>query len=351
MIIDPPQRHGALADRLRLAAARDGTVLSRPLPPVPETDDDATVAVRTPPLARLRRAWIGAEDAVDAFLDRRLASPRLAGLGRRTAVIARFFRRPPPMLFGAVAGVIALAVLVRVTDVGRRGDPAVRPPAPETRIRAPADEPPPLSVEAQIAARRLDDFADAVERSDDLVATLFEEPIRLSPPFDAIDSVVFDAELRRFRLWGVWPVARNEICRDEEGSRFACGLMARAALQNHIATRRLVCSRIFGAARETDFVEVSCSVEGEDLAVRMVKAGFAFPTLRSGRPEEEALAEAVAEKRGYWNGPQTAPISDRAAEDARSIPIGGMRLQTAPADVSVPFSAPTVGDATRVRLH
>ena len=45
---------------------------------------------------------------------------------------------------------------------------------------------------------------------------------------DAIDAVVFDSFDVRYRLAGILPVARDEVCVDAENRRFACGLQARA---------------------------------------------------------------------------------------------------------------------------
>jgi endonuclease YncB( thermonuclease family) len=312
-----------------------------------------------PHRARIVAAWRRAEDAVDDWIERRFENPPFAGtVGRIEPLVERLaeaiarvpWRRPSPLLIGAAVGVAALAVLVVATGVGRRGDPVARPATTEAPV-ATRPAAPSASVETQIAAQRLARFGDLVEPAGDHVTTSFEEPIRLSPPFDAIDSVVFDAEMRRFRLWGVWPVGRNEICRGDDGSRFACGLMARATLQNHIARKKLVCNRMFGPDRPGDFVEVVCIAEGVDLALHMIRTGFAFPTRLSGTAHWEALGEAVSEKRGYWNGPQAAPTADRAAEDARSIPVGGVRLLSPAADTVVPFTAPTQDETPRVRIR
>jgi endonuclease YncB( thermonuclease family) len=327
-------------------------------PDEPRIEPPAADAAATP-FARAAAHWRRIEDAVDDWIEHRLrAAPVSSALDRIEAQVERAaqmvarvpWRRPPPLAIGAVVGVAALAVLVVATGVGRRGDGGTRPAATETPS-ASRTTAAPTSVETQIAAQRLARFADGVEPPGDRVTTQFEEPMRLSPPFDAIDSVVFDAEMRRFRLWGVWPVGRNEICRGEDGGRFACGLMARAALQNHIARRKPVCIRMFGAARPSDFVEVTCTVDGDDLALHMVRSGFAFPAPRAGTLLRAAAVEAMAEKRGYWAGPQIAPTADRAEEDARSIPVGGTRVLTAPADTTVPFAAPTQDETPRVRIR
>ncbi|TBW41014.1 hypothetical protein EYW49_02345 [Siculibacillus lacustris] len=239
--------------------------------------------------------------------------------------------RVPPVVIGAVAGAVLVGLAVAALVAARRSEPppAVAPPsAPVAAVERPRA----LSTEAQIAARRLEAFA-APSTSEIAEAAPpaagFEMAFRAQPPFDAIDSVLFDTLRQRLKLHGVVPVGRNEICLAEDGRRFACGLMARATLQNHIAGKEPTCERAFLAEdARAEMLEVRCSVDGEDLALHMIRAGFAFPALHAGAHHFEALAEAKARRAGVWAGPYEPALEDRSRDDSRATPFGSTRVRS-----------------------
>jgi endonuclease YncB( thermonuclease family) len=231
------------------------------------------------------------------------------------------------MSVGVVVGLALLAAGVIGFLLGRQhtpappSTPAAAPPA-EARRATPTRE-------QQLAAHRLagwrvepvDPLAPAGER-----ATNFEPVLRPTPPYDAVDATLFDAFDMRIRLAHAWPVGRDEACLDPRGLRFACGLRARAALQNHLFGKTVTCIRLF-LAQESDggVVDARCTVEGEDLALRQIRAGWAFPNDLADADQRAALEDAQRERAGVWAGPYELPHRDLGIDDAREVPFGSLR--------------------------
>ena len=161
------------------------------------------------------------------------------------------------------------------------------------------------------------------------------------PPYDAIDSILFDTLDTRIKLLGVLPVARDELCIDAANRRFACGLQARASLQNFVRGKTVVCRTPFGRRERRDgIVEADCRVNGVSLAQHQVAAGFAFPIPQPGTatmgedeakgPLFQAMEEARAKKLGVWAGDYKPPLVDRSEADAKAIKFGATRLSQQP---------------------
>ena len=185
------------------------------------------------------------------------------------------------------------------------------------------------SVTQQTAARRLAawvDFPGEPLAEPNGPATIFEPILRLSPPFDAVDATVFDALDTRIRLAQAWPVGREEVCLDEAGTRFACGLKARASLQNFMFGKAVVCTRLFLSREERrGVVDARCSVDGVDLTTHQIRAGYAFPTDLAEANHHAAMEEARRQRAGVWAGPFSLPTVDRSEADMRDIPFGSLR--------------------------
>jgi endonuclease YncB( thermonuclease family) len=185
------------------------------------------------------------------------------------------------------------------------------------------------SVTQQTAARRLAawvDFPGEPLAEPDGPVTIFEPILRLSPPFDAIDATVFDSLDTRIRLAQAWPVGREEVCLDEAGTRFACGLKARASLQNFMFGKAIVCTRLFLSREERrGVVDARCSVDGVDLTTHQIRAGYAFPTDLADASHHAAMAEARRQRAGVWAGPYSLPTIDRSEADIRDMPFGSLR--------------------------
>jgi len=190
------------------------------------------------------------------------------------------------------------------------------------------------SVARQTAAKRLVGWESGPLSPFDPTAVAidgFAPAMVTAPPYDAVDAVLFDTLDTRIRLAGVWPVARDEVCLDEARRRFACGLQARASLQNFMRGKTVVCRPMFGTGQRRDgIVEAHCTADGESLALYQVAAGFAFPARSEDGALATALAEARARKAGVWLGDYQIPAVDRSEADARAVRFGATRLSQSP---------------------
>lgn len=258
----------------------------------------------------------------------RAASPRTEGGGDRRRPIAGILLGVGILLGGTAGFLFAERIRPRETR-----------PAPVTTPQ-PRDER--ISTERQIAARRLAALPDApfdLLSLPNATGTVFVPPLRLDPPYETIDSAIFDTLDRRIRLARLRPLARNEVCFDAAHFRFACGLMGRAALQNLLADQSVVCRPLFrnGIPAASEIVEADCRTSAGDLAEALVRRGFATPSPLAGASLDEALAAARAARAGIWSGPWVGPEADPAAADVQEVPFGSI-----PPRIASPAEEPAI---------
>ena len=100
-------------------------------------------------------------------------------------------------------------------------------------------------------------------------------------------------------LVGVEGPSFGAVCKDDEGHLWACGLQARAALNNLIRTKTITCMPEAVADAQ---VNARCQVEGRDLASLLIERGFARLT-EGGSSEAQDRARRA--RLGLWNGSWT----------------------------------------------
>ena len=114
------------------------------------------------------------------------------------------------------------------------------------------------------------------------------------------DGLTFGPEgAARTRLAGLVGPRRDSVCQDGEKRLWACGLQARAALNNLIRRSRIACTPVQPVLN--NILEANCSVDGRDLGLDLVSAGFA----RSATPSQNTASletDAASQQRGLWNG-------------------------------------------------
>jgi endonuclease YncB( thermonuclease family) len=142
----------------------------------------------------------------------------------------------------------------------------------------------------------------------------------LTSPVWAAECIVTDGDtltLRgtKFRLDGIDAPEFNQICLDEKGQPWKCGLDARDALAKLIAN----CSSVRCEDKGPDKVHPDrrigiCTVEGMDITLneRLVQQGWALnfePYAR--RRFLAAQRDAEKNRRGIWKGCFAAPTNQR----------------------------------------
>ena len=197
---------------------------------------------------------------------------RMTSIPRRALLMA---------LAGAVvAAGYGLVVVLRppaVTPAERVSIAPVAPPSPRP--------PPPIPVPKS---------AERVDLKPDPRTSL--QPYTFGPPFQIDDGLTFGPDKAlRTRLSGLTGPGRDAVCRDQDDRLWACGLQARAALNNLIAKRQVRCTP---TAPSDSIVPARCVADGVELGRRLVELGYA-------RSEVEYAAEmdrARAANAGMWNG-------------------------------------------------
>lgn len=129
------------------------------------------------------------------------------------------------------------------------------------------------------------------------VARLSEVDFELQGDLEIVDAVTLRTPSRIVRLAGVTGPDARATCIDAQGRPWACGLRARAALNDLVRGAALRCT-----SRSPDVPEVEARCDGPsgDVAAHLVAAGWARPTNEARyMPEMQAAFEA---QKGLWDG-------------------------------------------------
>jgi endonuclease YncB( thermonuclease family) len=174
------------------------------------------------------------------------------------------------------------------------------PPAPAARVAAvvpPKDAPPKAAAEPTVPVPPPSDKAQ--ERPGVPVKQLDSREIAVEPPYVIVDGITFAAGPVTIRLAGLDGPPARAACRDQNGHVWACGLQARAALNNETRQRNVACTIV---GRSDDVVQATCTVEGDDLGRRLLAEGWARQAGDGPAAYADAAESARAAGRGLWNG-------------------------------------------------
>ena len=127
----------------------------------------------------------------------------------------------------------------------------------------------------------------------------------LDPPYVVLDATSFKNGLSEIQLLHIEGPARDAVCKDAEGLRWACGLRARAALHNLLQGATTLSGRSMNDTAAKRF-NAYCAITGDDVGAALVRNGRARP--RSGVYAAE-VAEARRNRAGLWNGDWTVEPS------------------------------------------
>ena len=192
-------------------------------------------------------------------------------------------------LFAVIAAAYLPGLVEPAQRAGADGRTLAPPPSPAdvapSLVAEPARVPAPAKLQAEPVAPR--------------PAAVRPEAYRISWPFDIADGITFGPEgAQKTRLAGVEAPPRDAVCNDRNGQPWACGLQARALLNNVTRRQNLTCEPV--AEPAGGVVPARCKGD-VDVARELVLAGFARPA--SPDPALDAAArEAQRGERGLWNG-------------------------------------------------
>lgn len=185
------------------------------------------------------------------------------------------------------------------------GDPAVgsiNPARPVEAVDAQTQAPPPsapmavatLQAPPEPSAKMQDSLSVAPEPE-----PVFED-VELEAPYLIVDGHRFTAGRWAITLKDITAPQRDAICLDKDGMLFACGLQARAALNNMLRKGKATCHvrlpPIYGRFEST------CQVADGDLAESMVAQGWARPAAEAEDRFAATMEKARKAQIGLWNG-------------------------------------------------
>jgi endonuclease YncB( thermonuclease family) len=169
-------------------------------------------------------------------------------------------------------------------------------------------EPPPASKGSRTTSAAESRYQDSPgsqssKYAEPLTRQVSEEPKPYSFPgaeVNLYDGLTFGPEgAVRTRLAGLAGPSRDAVCEDAEKSLWACGLQARAALNNLIRRAQVQC--VPKGPVENGIIPAICSVDGRDVGTELVKAGFARSASGTSQPTESER-QAAEDRRGLWKG-------------------------------------------------
>lgn len=102
-----------------------------------------------------------------------------------------------------------------------------------------------------------------------------EQALQIGPNIKVIDAANFFSNGRSYRIVDMRGLAANEICRDAQGKRWACGVRSRARLRS-ILTERFR-TRCYLEEEQNDPVPIRCFYGGRPLADILIAQELAKP--------------------------------------------------------------------------
>jgi len=117
------------------------------------------------------------------------------------------------------------------------------------------------------------------------------------------DTIVIGAT--KIRLESIDAPESDQICVDENGDRWACGIAARDRLAGYVGNSPVDCTPSgLDAYGRTLAV---CRIKGEDLNAWMVREGWALAFIHYSKVYLPDEVEARDARRGLWKGAFIAP--------------------------------------------
>ena len=122
----------------------------------------------------------------------------------------------------------------------------------------------------------------------------------------------------KIRLGGIDAPAVDQLCLNNTGERWTCGVAARDELIKHTDGKDWTC-HVRQAADRRGRVVARCEVDGEDVQKWMVKNGWALSYVRVSHDYDADEAAAREAKAGMWQGAFIAPWDWRVRNKKTTI--------------------------------
>ena len=121
----------------------------------------------------------------------------------------------------------------------------------------------------------------------------------------------------RIRLSGIDAPSVDQLCLNNSGERWTCGVAARDELAKHAENKSWTChtQRTDRRGRQV----ARCEVDGEDIQKWLVKSGWALSYVRFSHDYDEDEKAARETKAGMWQGAFIAPWDWRVRNKKTAI--------------------------------
>ena len=121
----------------------------------------------------------------------------------------------------------------------------------------------------------------------------------------------------RIRLGGIDAPAVDQLCLNNSGERWTCGVAARDELIKHVGNKSWTCHVNQTDRRGRQIAH--CEVDGEDIQKWMVKSGWALSYVRFSHDYDVDEKAARDAKAGMWQGAFIAPWDWRVRNKKTTI--------------------------------
>src|SRR4051794_37352970 len=128
----------------------------------------------------------------------------------------------------------------------------------------------------------------------------------------------------RIRLGGIDAPAADQLCLNNTGERWTCGVAARDELIKHTDNKTWTCHTRQAVDRRGRTV-ARCEVDGEDIQKWLVQSGWALAAARFSHDYEADEKAASNAKAGMWQGAFIAPWDWRLRNKKTAI-LGSAKL-------------------------
>jgi endonuclease YncB( thermonuclease family) len=122
----------------------------------------------------------------------------------------------------------------------------------------------------------------------------------------------------RIRLGGIDAPSVDQLCLNNSGERWTCGIAARDELIKHTDNKTWSC-HVRQAADRRGRTIARCEVDGEDIQKWMVRNGWALAYVRFSHDYDADEAAAREAKAGMWQGAFIAPWDWRVRNKKTAI--------------------------------